>query len=93
MLIATVLLVSATVRAWAKKQGLSLHQLQSHFNARIFANLKSRGKVAVGWDEILRGMGYDDDAAAVDSVVVQSWTGPGTFSQTHGRRAALILAC
>lgn len=67
---------SATIRAWANKQGLSLHQLQSHFNARIFAALRSTGKVAVGWDEILRGMGYDDDAAAIDSVVVQSWTGP-----------------
>eukprot|EP01043_Picozoa_sp_COSAG02_P007900 COSAG02_NODE_244_length_27402_cov_41.050397_18_plen_422_part_00 len=67
---------SATIRAWANKQGLSLYQLQSHFNAQIFASLKSSGKIAVGWDEILRGMGYEDDVAAVESVVVQSWTGP-----------------
>ena len=71
---------SATIRAWANKQGLSLYQLQSHFNARIFASLKSIGKIAVGWDEILRGMGYEDDAAAVDSVLVQSWTGPDGVS-------------
>ena len=38
--------------------------------------MKSMGKVALGWDEILRGMSRADDDSAVDSVVVQSWTGP-----------------
>jgi N-acetyl-beta-hexosaminidase len=36
---------SAIVRGWANEQGISLYQLQSHFNARIFATLKSMGKV------------------------------------------------
>ena len=67
---------SETVRIWASQQGLSLHQLQAHFNGRIFATLKSMGKIALGWDEILRGMSRSDDESAIDSVVVQSWTGP-----------------
>ncbi|WP_046245180.1 beta-N-acetylhexosaminidase [Hymenobacter terrenus] len=44
------------------------HQLQTYFNRRVLAMVQKRGKIMVGWDEIL---GPDLPQAAV----IQSWRG------------------
>ena len=52
----------------ADSQTVAKHQLQTYFNRRMLAILTARGKIMVGWDEIL---GPDLPAA----VVIQSWRG------------------
>jgi hexosaminidase len=52
----------------------STADLQSYFNARIFAILKKHGKRMVGWDEIMT-------PALSKDVVVQSWRGFGSLAQ------------
>lgn len=60
---------SEKARTRMRKEGLeSEQQLQGWFTARIADHLSSRGRVLVGWDEILEG-------GAPPGTVVMSWRG------------------
>jgi hexosaminidase len=60
---------SARVQAWAKKNNLKdAHAIQAFFNQRVQKLLEKRGKVLIGWDEVL----HPD---LPQGIVVQSWRG------------------
>jgi hexosaminidase len=60
---------SPAVAAFRKRHGLATNDdLQAYFNRRMAAILKSRGKIMVGWDEVL----HKD---LPKTAMVQSWRG------------------
>ena len=60
---------SPAVAAFKKRHGMTTNEdLQAYFNTRVAAMLKSRGKIMVGWDEVL----HKD---LPKNTVVQSWRG------------------
>jgi hexosaminidase len=60
---------SPAVAAFKKRRGMATNEdLQAYFNRRVSAILKARGKIMVGWDEIL----HKD---LPQNAVVQSWRG------------------
>ncbi len=60
---------SPAVAAFRKRHGFATNDdLQAYFNRRVAAILKSRGKIMVGWDEVL----HKD---LPKNAVVQSWRG------------------
>ncbi len=60
---------SPAVAAFRKRHGLATNEdLQAYFNRRVAAILKSRGKIMVGWDEVLH-------QGLPKTAVVQSWRG------------------
>jgi hexosaminidase len=76
---------SARVRGFAKQHRLrDTRHIQLYFSQRIHAMLARRGKVMVGWDEILQpGLGA--------STVIQSWRGRASLevSARQGYRGIL----
>ena len=74
------------IKAFMAKQGLKTNEdLQAHFNTRILAILKKRGKKMVGWDEI-----FHPDLPA--DIVVQSWRGADSLAQGASRGYQGILS-
>ena len=58
--------------------GLAKHQLQARFTQRVFNFLTSKGRRALGWDEILEGCPQD--------AMIMSWRGsaPGAKAAAEG---------
>ncbi|MCV6631545.1 MAG: family 20 glycosylhydrolase, partial [Flavobacteriaceae bacterium] len=57
------------IQAYKKKHGIAdNHELQAHFNIKILKMLQKRGKIMMGWDEILQPILPKD-------VVIHSWRG------------------
>lgn len=62
-------LQSALCQEWMRKQNTKdLHELQSYFVMRMNKFIRSKGKVAIGWDEIL-------DGPSDPSMAVMYWRG------------------
>lgn len=55
-------------QALAKREGIDTHQLQAYFTKRMEKYLNSKGKIIIGWDEILEG---DINPSAT----IMSWRG------------------
>ncbi len=65
---------SPAVAAFKKRRGFAANDdLQAYFNRRVAAILKARGKIMVGWDEVL----HQD---LPKTAVVQSWRGQKSLS-------------
>ena len=63
------------IQRFKKEHGIRTNQeLQAYFNRRIYTILQKRGKIMVGWDEILAPDMPRD-------VVIQSWRGPESMVQ------------
>jgi hexosaminidase len=76
---------SARVQAWAKEHNLKdAHAIQAYFNTRVQKLLTKRGKVLIGWDEVLHPDLPTD-------IVVQSWRGQKSLAEaaTKGYRGIL----
>lgn len=76
---------SARVQAWAKQNNLKdAHGIQAFFNQRVQKMLTKRGKIMVGWDEVLHPDLPKD-------IVVQSWRGQKALAEaaTKGYRGIL----
>ena len=60
------------------------HELQSYFIKRIEKYLKSKGKILIGWDEILEG-------GLAKNAIVQSWRGMngGIEAAKHGNKVIM----
>ena len=68
-----------------KEEGLKdEHELQSYFIKRITEYLNKKGKILIGWDEILEG-------GLAEGAIVQSWRGMdgGIEAVKHGNRAIM----
>ncbi len=62
-------------QARMKKEGLvTENELQAWVTVRMVAMLESRGKIPIGWDEVLDGT---EHLKLPDSLVVQSWRSTG----------------
>lgn len=55
-------------QALAKREGIDTHKLQAYFTKRMEKYLNSKGKIIIGWDEILEG---DINPSAT----IMSWRG------------------
>ena len=76
---------SARVQAWAKQNNLKdAHAIQAYFNQRVQKLLSKRGKILIGWDEVLHPDLPRD-------IVVQSWRGQKSLAEaaTKGYRGIL----
>ena len=70
---------SARVQAWAKKNNLKdAHAIQAFFNQRVQKLLEKRGKVLIGWDEVL----HPD---LPQGIVVQSWRGQKSLAEAAAK--------
>jgi hexosaminidase len=77
---------SAAVQAFAKQHGLATPAaIQEHFNRRLQAILKMRGKTMTGWDEIL-APDLPHDA------VVQSWRGQSSLAEAARKGYRSVLS-
>ena len=66
---------SARVQAWAKQNNLKdAHAIQAYFNQRVQKLLTKRGKILIGWDEVLHPDLPKD-------IVVQSWRGQKSLAE------------
>ncbi len=76
---------SARVQAWAKQNNLKDAQaIQAFFNQRVQKLLQKRGKILIGWDEVLHPDLPRD-------IMVQSWRGQKSLAEaaTKGYRGIL----
>ncbi len=76
---------SARVQAFAKQNNLKdAHAIQAYFNQRVQKLLTRRGKILIGWDEVLHPDLPKD-------IVVQSWRGQKSLADaaTQGYRGIL----
>ncbi len=76
---------SARVQAFAKEHNLKdAHAIQAYFNQRVQKLLVKRGKILIGWDEVLHPDLPQD-------IVVQSWRGQKSLAEaaTKGYRGIL----
>ena len=76
---------SPRVQAWAKQNNLKdAHAIQAYFNQRVQKLLVKRGKVLIGWDEVLHPDLPRD-------IMVQSWRGQKSLAEaaTQGYRGIL----
>src|ERR1022692_1974391 len=76
---------SARVQAWATQNNLKdAHAIQAYFNQRVQKLLGKRGKILIGWDEVLHPDLPRD-------IVVQSWRGQKSLAEaaTKGYRGIL----
>jgi hexosaminidase len=76
---------SPRVQAWAKQNNLKdAHAIQAYFNQRVQKLLQKRGKILIGWDEVLHPDLPRD-------IVVQSWRGQKSLAEaaTAGYRGIL----
>jgi hexosaminidase len=76
---------SVRVQAFAKQNNLKdAHAIQAYFNQRVQKLLQKRGKIMIGWDEVLHPDLPRD-------IVVQSWRGQKSLAEaaTKGYRGIL----
>ncbi len=76
---------SPRVQAFAKEHNLKdAHAIQAYFNTRVQKLLQKRGKILIGWDEVLHPDLPQD-------IVVQSWRGQKSLAEaaTKGYRGIL----
>ena len=77
---------SPAVVAYRKQRGMKTNDdLQAYFNTRVSAMLARRGKVMVGWDEVL----HKD---LPKNTVVQSWRGQKSLAEAASQGYAGILS-
>ena len=77
---------SARVQAWAKQNNLKdAHAIQAFFNQRVQKLLEKRGKVLIGWDEVL----HPD---LPQGIVVQSWRGQKSLVEAAAKGYRGILS-
>jgi hexosaminidase len=77
---------SAQVQAWAKQNNLKdAHAIQAFFNQRVQKLLEKRGKVLIGWDEVL----HPD---LPQGIVVQSWRGQKSLAEAAAKGYRGILS-
>jgi hexosaminidase len=77
---------SSHIQAFAQQHGFATSQdLHAYFNRRVQAILKQRGKIMIGWDEILHD-GIHTDA------VIQSWRGRESLAGAAGKGYRGILS-
>src|ERR1017187_7045607 len=70
---------SARVQAWAKQNNLKdAHAIQAFFNQRVQKLLEKRGKILIGWDEVLHPDLPRD-------IVVQSWRGQKSLAEAAAK--------
>jgi hexosaminidase len=70
---------SARVQAWAKEHNLKdAHAIQAFFNQRVQKLLTKRGKILIGWDEVLHPDLPQD-------IVVQSWRGQKSLAEAANK--------
>ncbi len=77
---------SARVQAWAKEHNLKdAHAIQAFFNQRVQKLLTKRGKILIGWDEVLHPDLPQD-------IVVQSWRGQKSLAEAANKGYRGILS-
>jgi hexosaminidase len=77
---------SARVQAWAKQNNLKdAHAIQAYFNQRVQKLLTKRGKILIGWDEVLHPDLPKD-------IVVQSWRGQKSLAEAAAQGYRGILS-
>jgi hexosaminidase len=77
---------SARVQAWAKQNNLKdAHAIQAYFNQRVQKLLTRRGKILIGWDEVLHPDLPKD-------IVVQSWRGQKSLAEAAAQGYRGILS-
>ncbi len=77
---------SARVQAFAKEHNLKdAHAIQAYFNTRVQKLLQKRGKVLIGWDEVLHPDLPTD-------IVVQSWRGQKSLVEAAAKGYRGILS-
>ena len=77
---------SARVQAWAKEHHLAdAHAIQAYFNQRVQKLLQKRGKILIGWDEVLHPDLPRD-------IVVQSWRGQKSLAEAAANGYSGILS-
>jgi len=77
---------SPRVQAFAKKNNLKdAHAIQAYFNQRVQKMLTARGKIVVGWDEVL----HPD---MPKNIVVQSWRGQKALADAAAQGYRGILS-
>jgi hexosaminidase len=77
---------SARVQAFAKEHNLKdAHAIQAYFNQRVQKLLQKRGKILIGWDEVLHPDLPRD-------IVVQSWRGQKSLAEAAAKGYRGILS-
>ena len=77
---------SARVQALAKEHNLKdAHAIQAYFNQRVQKLLQKRGKILIGWDEVLHPDLPQD-------IVVQSWRGQKSLAEAANKGYRGILS-
>jgi hexosaminidase len=77
---------SAHVQAFAKEHNLKdAHAIQAYFNQRVQKLLQKRGKILIGWDEVLHPDLPTD-------IVVQSWRGQKSLAEAAAKGYRGILS-
>jgi len=77
---------SARVQAFAKQNNLKdAHAIQAYFNQRVQKLLQKRGKILIGWDEVLHPDLPRD-------IVVQSWRGQKSLADAASQGYRGILS-
>jgi hexosaminidase len=77
---------SAHVQAFAKQHNLKdAHAIQAYFNTRILPMLQKRGKIMIGWDEVLHPDLPRD-------IVIQSWRGQKSLAEAASKGYRGILS-
>jgi hexosaminidase len=77
---------SARVQAFARKNNLKdAHAIQAYFNQRILKLLQKRGKIMIGWDEVLHPDLPQD-------IVIQSWRGQKSLAEAASKGYRGILS-
>ncbi|MCX6633253.1 MAG: family 20 glycosylhydrolase [Candidatus Solibacter sp.] len=77
---------SARVQTFAKQNNLKdAHAIQAYFNQRVQKLLQKRGKIVIGWDEVLHPDLPRD-------IVVQSWQGQKSLAEAAAKGYRGILS-
>ena len=77
---------SPGIQAFAREHGLADNgALQAYFNQRVSKLLQKRGRIMIGWDEVL-------NPALPKSTVIQSWRGPASLAEAAARGYSGILS-
>jgi len=77
---------SARIQDWAKEHGLAdAHAIQAYFNQRVQKLLQKRGKIIIGWDEVLHPDLPRD-------IVIQSWRGQKALADAAAQGYRGILS-
>src|SRR5664279_3679943 len=77
---------SPRVQAFAREHNLKdAHAIQAYFNQRVLKLLEKRGKIMIGWDEVLHPDLPRD-------IVVQSWRGQKSLAEAAAKGCRGILS-